>query len=200
MNEKKIVARFVEHLRGSLPYEIWLWKNYVLKVKGAFPRRPEIDLIICRKEKDSKVPPVFAAEAKYIRTTEAYDVSPSYYSGLDEALALLILGFDGVMLIHFVEESVLPTVFLDYAKLLSNMIRSLKLPIGYRVYSVASSGDIHIYRTVKLETGDVYNLEELWIPPPPNPLLNDNSRLGDIVRRNRKVLVDTLGIKEGHPY
>jgi len=200
IDEKKVLAKFVEHLRGSLPYEIWCWKNYVLRVKEIFPRRPEIDLIICRKEKDAKVPPVFAAEVKYIRATKTDRVSPSYYSGLDEALALLILGFDGAMLIHLVEEGALSAVFLDYAKLLSSMIRSLKLPLGYRIYAVTSSGDIHIYRTAKLETGDGYNLEELWIPPLPNPLLNDNSSLGEVVRRNRKVLVNTLGIKEEHPY
>jgi len=171
-----------------------------LRAEEAFPRRFDIDLIICRKEKGAKVPPVFAAEAKYIRVTKTDHVSHGYYSGLDEALALLIMGFDRVMLIHFVEESVLSTVFLDYAKLLSSMIRSLKLPLGYRIYAVTSSGDIHIYRTVKMETGNIYDLEELWIPPPPNPLLNDNSSLGEIVRKNRKLLVNILGIKEEQPY
>jgi hypothetical protein len=199
VDERKVLAKLVEYLRESLSYEIWHWKNYVLRSKELFPRRPEIDLIICRKEKDAKVPPLFAAEVKYIRTTKAGRISPSYYSGLDEALALLILGFDKVMLIHLVEEKVLSSVFLDYAKLLSDTIKSLKLPLGYRVYALTLSDDLYIYRTIRLGTGNTYNLEDLWVAPPPNPLLKDNSALGKIVRRNRKVLVSTLGLKDVYP-
>jgi len=198
VDERKVLAKLVEYLRESLSYEIWYWKNYVLRAKELFPRRPEIDLIICRKEKDAKVPPLLAAEVKYIRTTKTGRVSPSYYSGLDEALALLILGFDKVMLIHLVEEGVLSTVFLDYAKLLSSMIKSLGLPLGYRVYALALSTDLHIYKTVKLWAGDIYDLENLWVSPTPNPLLKDRSNLGKAVRRNRKLLVNTLGIKDVH--
>ncbi|RLG76706.1 MAG: hypothetical protein DRO12_04070 [Thermoprotei archaeon] len=200
IDERKVLTKLVEYLRESLSYEIWHWKNYVLRAKELFPRRPEIDLIICRKEKDAKVPPLFAAEVKYIRSTKTGRVSPSYYSGLDEALALLILGFDKVMLIHLVEEKVLSMVFLDYAKLLSGTIKSLKLPLGYRVYALTLSGDLYIYRTIRLGTGNTYNLEDLWVTPPPNPLLKGNSSLGEIVRRNRRALVNTLGIKDVHPY
>ena len=196
INERKVLARLVEHLKKSLPYEIEYWKNYVLRARELFPRRPEIDLIICRKEKDVKVPPLFAAEIKYIRTTRTGRVNPSYYSGLDEALALLILGFDKIMLIHLVEEKVLSTVFLRYAKLLSDMISSLKLPLGYRIYALTLFDDIYIYRTIELGAGNLYNLVDLWVTPPPNPLLRKNSSLGKIVRSNRKVLVDMLGIND----
>lgn len=197
VNERKVLIRFVEYLRKSLSYEIQYWKNYVLKAKGLFPRQPEIDLIICRKKGNAKVPPLFAAEVKYIRTTSTGHFSPSYYSGLDEALALLVLGFDRVMLIHFVEENLLSMVFLDYAKLLSDMIKALKLPLGYRVYALTLSGDPNIYRTVELKVGNVrslYDLRKLWIDPPQNPLLSDDSDLGAIVKRNREILMKVLGI------
>ena len=196
VDERRVLAKYVEYLKESLPYEIWYWRNYVLRAKGLFPRRPEIDLIICRKEKDVKVPPLFAAEVKYIRITKTNRVNPSYYSGLDEALALLILGFDKVMLIHLVEEKVLSTVFLDHAKLLSDTIKILKLPLGYRIYALTLSDDVYIYRTIRLRTGNTYNLEDLWVAAPPNPLLKDNSSLGETVRRNRRMLDNILGIKD----
>ncbi len=199
VDERKVLAKLVEYLRESLSYEIWHWKNYILRAKELFPRRPEIDLIICRKEKDSKVPPLLAAEVKYIRTTRTGRVNPSYYSGLDEALALLILGFDEVMLIHLVEEEVLSTVFLDYAKLLSSMIKSLRLPLGYRVYALTSSTDLYIYKTVRLWANEIYDLENLWVPLTPNPLLKDGGNLGKIVKRNRKLLVNALGVKDIQP-
>jgi len=68
-------------------------------------------------------------------------MNSSYYSGLDEALAPLVLGFDHVLLIHLVERKLHKT-FLNYAKTLSDIIKRLKVPIGYRIYALSLSGSI----------------------------------------------------------
>lgn len=194
--EKSIVTRLAKYLSKTTRYRIGYWTNYVLRSSRAFPTRPEIDLIICRIEKGERVLPILGAEVKYIHTTKDGIISPSYYSGLDEALALLLLGFDSVLLIHIAEKGLLTTAFLDYAKILSSMIRVLRLPMGYRVYAFSVSGsDIFFYRSVELRTGSIIRLENLWVKPPLNPLLTDSSGLGRLVKENREVLARALGIR-----
>lgn len=196
VDEREAVIKLAEYLRKLAPYKIWYRTNYVLRSSEFFPTQPEIDLIICRIEKDEKFPPILAAEVKYVRSTKDGYINPSYYSGLDEALALLVLGFDNVLLIHLVEEKLLTTVFLNYAKTLSDIIRGLKLPIGYRVYALSvSDSDISFYRFVRSRTGSIVDLRSLWVEPPPNPLLTDNSDLGKLAKKNRKALARTLGIR-----
>ncbi len=196
INERKVVTKLVKYLKELMPYDIWYRTNYILRSAKAFSTQPEVDLLICRKERDEKYPPILAAEVKYIRTTRNGRIVPSYYSGLDEALALLILGFDKVVLIHLVEEEILSKIFLHYAKILSDTIKRLNLPLGYRVYSLTSLGDVRFCRTVRLKSGSIYNLKNLWVLPPLNPLLRDNSDLGSVVRKNRKALVNALGVRD----
>jgi len=94
----------------------------IIRTKEAFPRKPEIDLMICRRENNARTPPLIAAEVKYVRSTEAEPMSP-------------------------------------------------RAP----------------------------RAEDLWIEPPLNPLLKDDSKLGEVARRNREALTSVLGVKDTHP-
>jgi len=194
VDERKVIDLFVKFLKQRLNYDINYWKNYVLKAKEIFPRSPDIDLIICRKERGENIPPLRAFEVKYIRSAND-NLRYSYYEGLDEALALLAFGFDEVSLIHIVEEGVLSHGFLRYTEFLSSMIKALELPIGYYVYSLVLSGGPNIHPTVRRPAG-LYNLEQLWVKPPKNPLLELEDYVGEVARKNRNYIVSKLDIKE----
>ncbi|PSO07201.1 hypothetical protein B9Q04_12110 [Candidatus Marsarchaeota G2 archaeon BE_D] len=193
VKEKEVTEKLAQHLKQMLGYEIWYRTNFVLKSFKFFPRQPDIDILLCRVNNGNRVPPITAAEVKYIRTARGGRVNPSYYSGLDEAVALLLLGFDHVLLIHVVDEKVLSKVYLGYAKLLSELIRTLGLPLGYRVYAF-NSEKLLLHRVIRLGNDNSYELEGLWVIPRVNPFLGKNDDLGKAVVKNRKLLADKLGI------
>lgn len=188
------MAKLAEYLKNVFHHSIWYYTNYILKPSKFFPTQPEIDLITCRIEKTKKLPPIYAAEVKYLRTTKDGHVNLSYYSGLDEALALLILGFDHVSLIHLIEKELFMTDLLYYVRTLSDVMRELNLPIGYRVYAVSiSENNVFFYRSVASRSGHI-DLDKLWVEPPSNPLLTAESEVGELARKNRKRLANNLGI------
>lgn len=195
LNEKDIVNALAMYLKEQTPYKICYYTNYVLRPPRFFPTQPDIDLILCRVDNGVKVSPIQAAEIKYIRSNRDGHVTPSYYAGLDEALALLLFGFDKVELIHIVEEKSLTMVYLNYARLLAALVNSLKLPLGYRVYVTIPSDSPGIYKTIRTDTGNIYNLENLWVAAPQNPLLTVENDIGNIARKNRRLLADILRIK-----
>ena len=52
--KEKAVIKLVEYLGELAPYEIWYRTNYVLRSPDLFPTQPEIDLVICHREKRMK--------------------------------------------------------------------------------------------------------------------------------------------------
>jgi hypothetical protein len=196
MVEKSLVNKFIDYFRSRQLSNVWFRKNYVVRSTRFFPRQPEIDLIYALKGDSSRGLQVFAAEVKYIRLTKDRQASHSYYEGLDEALALLILGFDRALLIHLIDSELLETVLLKAIKLLSMLVEYMRLPIGYRVYSVSKHGAAVSFYTW-IGRGNTYiDLKELWADPPPNPLLSADNPLYKLVKSNRDLLIDTLGLHE----
>jgi hypothetical protein len=196
MVEKSLVNKFIDYFRSRQLSNVWFRKNYVVRSTRFFPRQPEIDLIYALKGDSSRGLQVFAAEVKYIRLTKDRQASHSYYEGLDEALALLILGFDSALLIHLIDSELLETVLLKAIKLLSMLVEYMRLPIGYRVYSVSKHGAAVSFYTW-IGRGNTYiDLKELWADPPPNPLLSADNPLYKLVKSNRDLLIDTLGLHE----
>jgi hypothetical protein len=196
MVEKSLVNKFIDYFRSRQLSNVWFRKNYVVRSTRFFPRQPEIDLIYALKGDSGRGLQVFAAEVKYIRLTKDRQASHSYYEGLDEALALLILGFDRALLIHLIDSELLETVLLKAIKLLSMLVEYMRLPIGYRVYSVSKHGAAVSFYTW-IGRGNTYiDLKELWADPPPNPLLSADNPLYKLVKSNRDLLIDTLGLHE----
>jgi len=194
LDERKVVKYFAKYLSDQSGGKLWYHTSYVARRSEFFPTQPEVDLVFGRLEGGVRVPPVCAAEVKYIRFSGSGYVSYSYYSGLDESLALLVLGFDYVYLVHLVEGHLLETDFRRSIKVTSDMIKELRLPVGYMVYAVSSlSGGPYFYRRVS-----GVDLKELWVDPPPNPLLQVKGGLGEIVRKNRRSLLHELHISLEH--
>ena len=193
LNERKIVDALIEYLKRDTP-QVHHFKGYVLRAQGFFPTQPEIDLILYAVKDSENVPPIRAAEVKYIRSGKDGRLYPSYYAGLDEALSLLVVGFDNVELIHVVEERSLVTVYLEHAKLLAKLVRNLELPIGYRVLAAFPSEFPIISSVVRTRAGEI-DLKSFWVQAPTNPLLSAEDELGEIARNNRKILAKSLKIK-----
>lgn len=196
MVEKSLVNKFIDYLKSRQLSNVWFRKNYVVRSARFFPRQPEIDLIYVLKGDGGRGLQVFAAEVKYIRLTKDRQASHSYYEGLDEALALLILGFDRALLIHLIDSELLETVLLEAIRLLPMLVKCMGLPIGYRVYSVSRHGAAVSFYT-GVGRGNTYiDLKKLWADPPPNPLLSTGNPLYKLVKGNRDLLIDSLGLHE----
>jgi len=194
LDERKVVEYFAKYLSDQSGGRLWYHTSYVVPRSEFFPTQPEVDLVFGQLEGGVRVPPVSAAEVKYIRFSGGRYVSYSYYSGLDESLALLVLGFDRVYLIHLVEGHLLETDFRRSVKVISDMIKELRLPVGYIVYAVSTlSGEPYFYRRVP-----GVDLRELWVDPLLNPLLQVKGELGEMVRKNRRSLLHELHISLGH--
>ena len=196
LDERSVLRLLIKHMQHSIQPKMEFWPNYTINLKKVFPREPEIDLIFCNNEDGKKKPPVFAAELKYFRSMNSGRVNISYYSGLDEALALLAYGFDKVILIHIFEETLFSRVSHNYAEVLSGMVTELGLPIGYRTYTLKESDQPQIYyKDTLMGSGYEYNLIDLRREPPKNPLLSISNQIGSLARKNRTLLMGALGIE-----
>ena len=139
-----------KHLRERYQCDLLYRRGVnVAKIAGVFPTQPEVDLVLCCSEGSRLKPPIIATEIKYIRGTSS-GMSWSYYSGLDEAIALLLLGFDYVLLVNVFDEIALKTRYLENAKALSGLIQRLGARGGYRVYaSSQTDGTLNITRILQ---------------------------------------------------
>ncbi|MEM0463620.1 MAG: hypothetical protein QW700_07960 [Desulfurococcaceae archaeon] len=194
MEEREVAEALARHLRERYQCDLFHRRGVnVAKVPGVFPTQPEVDLVLYCREGMRLKPPIIATEIKYIRGTPS-GMSWSYYSGLDEAIALLLLGFDYVLLVHIIDEIALKTRYLEYAKALSGLIQRLGVPVGYRVYaSTRVDGTISIYRMLEIgDTGHFIDLKDFWVDPRPNLLLELDDELGKRARANRSLILEYL--------
>lgn len=136
------------------------WKEFK---DSSFPLQPDIDMLLCKKDGDLKTVPLQGIEFKafYIRDTGR--TNWSYYAGLDEALALINYGLDYVTLFHcFIfdvyyidtnnsDNNKQINNFSNYSNPMRNLIKKLKLPIGYiPSYTFSESGRIGINEKVEI--------------------------------------------------
>ena len=135
--------------------------------------QPTIDLLYGPLKGGRRHTPIYACEFKYIRSSRGL----SYYAGLDEALALLTYGVDKVKLIHLIDRKAWRDDRIKtYPDAMFILITLLRLPIGFETYLVD-------------ETGIFQELEETWIEPPQNPLLEE-----DFVKKTRKFIIKDLAL------
>jgi len=104
---------------------------------GLAPRlQPEIDLIF--KNGDN----IRAVEVKCFRLRTSNSLSGSYYEGIDQALALLMYGFNNVALWHVFDQTINPKQFMTSGSTAQLFIREqLKLPIDFTALVLVSRED-----------------------------------------------------------
>jgi len=105
--------------------------------------QPDIDMLLCKKVNGKRYAPLHAIECKvFYYYQDVPRLNNKYYAGLDQALALLNYGMDYVSLLHgflisFEDfnskkyEKQLENYVFKYTAPLRDIIKSLKLPIGY---------------------------------------------------------------------
>jgi len=190
VHEKKMTRYFAKYLEHSSMGTLWV-KALQVGWRGMYPTRPEIDIMWGSKRGLDRCPPVTAAEIKYFSAPfERVPSPPPYYSGVDEALALLLFGIDHSVLIHLVDSHLMGS-YLRSLEVTRLMIKSLHLPIGYRVYKIIRRDDNVVFKTKALVGEQLMDLEKLWIDPPPNPSLDVPQ-----VQKNREVLFKQLRISK----
>lgn len=106
------------------------WQKW-FKGRGYPPAQPEIDLILVDSSYD-----LSAVEVKYFRMAISRITPSSYYKGIEEALALLRMGFSYVNLWHFFDEGVPLDLINSYVEAASNLVSTLDVPIGYKAFYV----------------------------------------------------------------
>lgn len=122
-----------------------------------YVEQPEIDMLIIDKNSGA----IHAVELKYFRLVkkgERVGLNYPFYSGLDEALALLRFGFERVSLWHAFDQGIPADTVQRYLDEIVELIRGLKMPIGYRAFEIGSQS----------LSGGVRVLVDL--APPQNPL------------------------------
>ena len=90
------------------------------------PSQPEIDIIVVDKNFE-----LYAIELKYLVISKK-KVNRSFYTGIEQALALLTFGFNCVNLWHCFDKDFPKYIYGQYESSVKNLIKDLKLPIDYQ--------------------------------------------------------------------
>lgn len=203
IDEHTVVLKYVkmlEHRRDRF----WYRTRYVPKIEmdlrpspgiishGFTLTQPEVDLLYGFIDGQKKSL-VVAAEFKYIRLDSSGRLSHSFYEGLDEAIALLALGVDHVLLVHVFDEKIAEEVLMYSASLLSQLICSTGIPIGYEVYVAYTTKSEDPW--ISSYTPSQYDLTRLYLDLKPNPLLVCNEPICTAVKKNREALIRELELK-----
>ena len=155
------------------------------------PMRPDIDILFGPEVNNERLTPLTAVEVKLFKT-EGGRVMPKagwrgFYEGIGEAMALLTFGFDFVELwqLFFIpreEEKIWRRLdhSATYTVLVKNLIERLKLPLGYRCF------------TMMEYNGKIWLHEECRILPKKNPFLEGYAL------KIRSLIKDALNVKEGN--
>ena len=145
--------------------------------------QPEIDLLFVSS--DLKL---LAAELKYYRPSESALLNQAYYSGIEEALALLKFGFTCVSLWHFYDAEVPEEAMKRYVRDCRGLTIGLGLRINYeafRVYGRLESDFKQI--STNLTEAKSYSLQSPFGTS--NPLLNnlDRKKAQDFIRKALRI-------------
>jgi len=155
------------------------------------PMQPDIDILFGPEVNNERLTPLTAVEVKLFKT-EGGRVMPKagwrgFYEGIGEAMALLTFGFDFVELwqLFFIpreEEKIWRRLdhSATYTVLVKNLIERLKLPLGYRCF------------TMMEYNGKIWLHEECRILPKKNPFLEGYAL------KIRSLIKDALNVEEGN--
>ncbi|MFC1506990.1 hypothetical protein ACFLQ6_07965 [Thermoproteota archaeon] len=157
------------------------------------PLQPDVDIFF-RKKNDIR-----AMEVKIFHKDKG-SLNRSYYEGIDQALALLTLGFDNVTLWHIFAQDIEPRIIARYGSLCQIFIREqLKLPIDFTTLQMTIKDEEYDFVPIKpivkdpktLELHDIKFLKKIndptftFIWQTKNPLLKY-----DLVKKIRKAMLD----------
>ena len=137
--------------------------------------QPQIDLILVSSDLR-----LHAVELKYYRPTKTAPANWPYYSGIDEALALLKFGVFSSSLWHFFDFDVPEDTMKSYFRDCWEMITALGLRVWYKAFRVHTPQDIKEMARMSYteQTPD-------FTPYSSNPLVNNTHamRAADFIRK-----------------
>lgn len=159
------------------------------------PLQPDVDIFFRKKNG------IRAIEVKIFHIDKGR-LNRSYYEGIDQALALLTLGFDNVALWHIFDQNIRPEIIARYGSLCQIFIREkLQLPIDFTALRMTIRDDEYDFVPIKpivrdlktLELREIRLLKKISDPTftfiwqTTNPLLKD-----DLVKKIRKAMLDWI--------
>lgn len=144
--------------------------------------QPQIDLLLV----DSSLELV-SVELKYMRLDEDGRIDHPFYSGIDEALALLGFGFVCVSLWHCFDERIPTDIVRKYRERTSSLIESLDLPINYSALHVVRAEERVRFREFLSDMSESERMPSLYGKSNPLHATDQAGRIQDFLRTALKI-------------
>ena len=207
--ERDAVDKVAHHIQDNpdgmrvLGKRIGLWRFPKLKNMLSDPPSPELeacklflhpDIDILLNPEAELPPKLIGVEVKVIYMGNGDRANIRFYGGLDEALALLRFGLDAVRLfqvfiVQLTDENArkqMTNKFVEYQVPVRDIIRTLRLPIGYTPSLDFANGNQLLpdpIQVLDLKGSDGASYEEkLILPPGSNPFLNSSLQYPLVIR------------------
>lgn len=200
------VARYIQDNPDGmrvLGKRIGLWRFHKLQNMLSDPPSPEleacklflhpdIDILLSTEAEPQKL---IGVEAKVIYVGNGDRANIRFYEGLDEALALLRFGLDAVRLfqvfiVQLTDENArkrMPERWIEYQIPMRDIIRTLRLPIGYTPsldFAVGNQLLPDPIQMIDLKDSHAARYEDkLILPPKSNPFLDSSLRYPTVIRK-----------------
>jgi hypothetical protein len=134
-DDKQYLGQVLTHVTPAKSSKVY---SKLKRVYGGLspPLQPDVDILF-RKGDDIR-----AVEVKMFHLNAKSRLSRSYYEGIDQALALLTLGFNRVALWHIFDRDIGLNKFASHGSYAQLFTRELRLPIDFTaMYLVKDKGD-----------------------------------------------------------
>ncbi len=146
--EREVVNKVADYISSTSGDELkvldkrlglWRFKKLKEKLPTLHFLYPDIDILLSSKTATQHSVMLTGVEVKTIYLRKNNEPNTKFYEGLDEAIALLRFGIDGVrffqvFLVPLLEErerDKMTSVFVSYQMPIRDIIRTLNLPINY---------------------------------------------------------------------
>jgi len=140
--------------------------------------QPQIDILLV-----DKALWLLSAEIKFFRKTKRNQTSHPFYTGIDEALALLRFGFQVVSLWHFFDEALGAEEAMKNYRSCSSLIGTLDLPLNYEAYWMTDADTyVSFYQFSQFGISDERCLPNAYGKSNPLKSNIDAQRIQDILR------------------
>jgi hypothetical protein len=208
--ERDAVDKVVHHIQDNpdgmevLGKRIGLWRFRKLRNMLSYSQSPQMeacklflhpDIDILLSQEAESAPKLIGVEVKAVYIKKRGQANIKYYEGLDEAIALLRFGLDAVRLFQVfifqltdqnAGEQMLKR-FVEYPIPMRDVIRILRLPIGYTPSLDFANGDQLSSNPIQvLDLKDSRTArygEKLILPPRSNPFLTSSLQYPRVVRK-----------------
>jgi hypothetical protein len=144
--------------------------------------QPQIDLLLV----DSSLE-LLSVELKYLRLGEDGRIDHPFYSGIDEALALLRFGFVCVSLWHCFDERIPIDIVRKYREGTSSLVEAIDLPVNYSALHVVRAEEKVQFREFLSDMSESERLPSLYGKSNPLHATGQAAKIQDFLRTALKI-------------